>query len=48
MSIDDNFDPEANIHLYYFPEITRILDHKEVIVRYMKRNSSALPKALVI
>lgn len=35
LSIDDSYDPEAHIHLDHFETISRVLDYKDIVYRFM-------------
>ena len=35
LSVDSNYDPEKNIQIKYYEEISRILDYKFMFTRYV-------------
>ena len=39
LSIDAAYDPEKNIELKYFEEISRIVEYKDIMMRYFKKSS---------
>ena len=44
MSIDDDWDPEANIYVKFFEEISRLLDFKDLLYRYMNLCPNSLKR----
>ena len=45
LSVDSNYDPEKNIQIKYYEEISRILDYKFMFSRYLERNKLAVAKS---
>ena len=44
LSIDDNYDPESHIDVKYFEDISRVLDYKDILMRFVNRNKNAVRK----
>ena len=42
LSIDEDYDPEADYNIFYFEEISRALPHLSVLMKYLRRSQSSL------
>ena len=38
LSIDDSYDPESHIHIEHFEAISRVLDYKDIVYRFMQNH----------
>ena len=42
LSIDNDFDPEKNIEVVHFELLSRLVEYKDIVIRYIQRNRNVL------
>ena len=42
LSIDDKYDPEEGIEVKHFVMISRLVNYKDIFVRFLRKNKSSL------
>jgi len=43
LSIDDNYDPESAVKIEHFETISRLIDYKDNLIRFMKNSAFSFP-----